>query len=157
MLPDKKYNEDVKFVHKYVANYVQKAVGINKQSLENGKLANSEEKKAKYVFLEELAKTNYSERKIQDELLNILLAGRDTTASLLSYLFYILARRPDVTTKLRDEIKKLNNKRPSFEEIKSMKYLQYCLNESKPPFGPYCILLPKTNIPKRCDCIPLFH
>jgi cytochrome P450 len=114
---------------------VQKAISLHKQSLKDGKLSDNDEKAAKYVFLEELAKTNYSERKIQDELLNILLAGRDTTASLLSYLFYILARRPDVSTKLREEISRLGNKRPSFEEIKSMKYLQYCLNESKFPYG----------------------
>ena len=120
-------------MHQYVANYVQKAVSLNKQSLKDGKLGEDDEKSGKYVFLEHLAKTNYSERKIQDELLNILLAGRDTTASLLGYIFYILARRPDVVAKLRKEISKLGSKRPSFEEIKSMKYLQYCLNESKFP------------------------
>ncbi|TVY36228.1 Cytochrome P450 monooxygenase [Lachnellula subtilissima] len=130
IIPDKKYQEGVKFIHQYVANYVQKAMSLHQQNLKDGKLGEDDEKAGKYVFLEHLAKTDYSERKIQDELLNILLAGRDTTASLLGYFFYILARRPDVMEKLREEISKLGNTRPSFEEIKSLKYLQHCLNET---------------------------
>jgi cytochrome P450 len=69
--------------------------------LTSGKLG--EEGSSRYV-LEQLAKTGCSERKIQGELLNIFLAGRDTTASLLSYLFYYLPCRPDVFTKLRAEV-----------------------------------------------------
>jgi cytochrome P450 len=130
MWPDKKYKEDVKFVHEYVANYVDKAVELKKQESKNEK---ADEKHAKYVFLEHLARTPYGPKKIRDELLNILLAGRDTTASLLSYFFWYLARRPDVAAKLREEIKALGKKRPSFEEIKSMDYLQWCLKESEFP------------------------
>jgi cytochrome P450 len=130
MWPDKKYTEDVKFVHEYVANYVDKAVALKKQDSQDEK---NDEKHGKYVFLEELAKTPYGPEKIRDELLNVLLAGRDTTASLLSYFFWYLARRPDVAAKLREEIKALGKKRPSFEEIKSMEYLQWCLKESKFP------------------------
>jgi len=119
--------EGVKFVHGYVGNYVQKAMALHN--------AGTDEKPEKgddsrYVFLEELAKTDYGEKKIQNELLNILVAGRDTTANLLSYLFYILARRPDVFKKLRAEVMDMGTERPTFEEIKSMKYLQYCLNET---------------------------
>jgi hypothetical protein len=45
---------------------------------------------------------------------------------LLSYLFYFLARRPDVFSKLRAEIMALGKDLPTFEEIKELKYLQYC-------------------------------
>ncbi|KAF4632102.1 hypothetical protein G7Y89_g6032 [Cudoniella acicularis] len=128
MLPDKKYHEDVAFVHKYIQGYVQKALDLHKNGAMKEKL--DEDASGKYVFLEELAKTGYSARKIQDELLNILLAGRDTTASLLSFLFYYLARRPDVVDKLHEEISKLGYGRPSFEDLKGMKYLQWCLNEA---------------------------
>jgi cytochrome P450 len=83
----------------------------------------------KYVFLEHLAKTGYPEKKIQDELLNILLAGRDTTAGLLSYLFYHLAREPRIWEKLRAEVLSLGDETPSFEQIKSLKYMQWVLNE----------------------------
>ena len=131
LIPDKRYDNDVKFVHTYVQQYVQKAVALRKASMDEEK--SSDEGEKRYVFLNELAKTNQSEKKIQDELLNVLLAGRDTTAGLLSYLFYTLARRPDVFKKLRAEVLEVGNKMPTFEQIKGMKYLQYCLNESQSP------------------------
>jgi cytochrome P450 len=129
MFKDKEYIEDVKFVHEYVQEYVQKAVNLHK----TGKQEKFGEGKSKYVFLEELAQTGYNEKKIQDELLNILLAGRDTTASLLSYLFYTLARQPEIFNKLRSEVMELGDKRPTFEQIKSCKYLQWVLNEGELP------------------------
>lgn len=128
LMPDKKYDEDVKFVHEYVGGYVNRALNLHKESLKNEKI--EEGAAEKYIFLEELAKTGYSAKKIQDELLNILLAGRDTTASLLGFLFYYLARRPDVVEKLRAEVLQLGSGQPSFEDLKGMKYLQWCLNEA---------------------------
>jgi len=126
-MPDKKFEDDKKFVHEYVGSYVRKALEQNKKyATERQK----PEQASGYVFLEELSKVGYSPQKIQDELLNILLAGRDTTASLLSHLWYVLARRPDVFDKLREEVLTLGNREPTFEQVKEMKYLQYCLNEA---------------------------
>jgi hypothetical protein len=146
----KKFISETQYVHEYVKNYVRKTLARNKEYAAAGKEFEPESKN--YVFLEELAKQGYSEKKIQDELLNILLAGRDTTASLLAHLWYTLARRPDVFNKLRAEVLSLGNKEPSFEQIKEMKYLQYCLNEGRfhrafhfhnltpfsSPTSPYC-------------------
>lgn len=129
--PDKKFDQQKQFVHQYIRKYVQSAVDIHKKSLTQEKVSTDEKESGKYVFLEHLAKTNYTETKIQAELLNILLAGRDTTASLLSYFFYYLARRPDVWNKLRSEIMDFGPGTPTFEQIKSLKYLQWCLNESE--------------------------
>jgi cytochrome P450 len=132
--PDAKFVDGTKYVHEYVQGYVKKTIEQNKRYAALGEKA---ETGSKYVFLDHLAKTGYSEKKIQDELLNILLAGRDTTASLLAHLWYILARRPDIFNKLRAEVLSLGNKEPNFEQIKGMKYLQYCLNESQ-----FLILIP---------------
>lgn len=124
IFPDRRFKDSVSYVHEYVHGYVQKAVDLHKKALSSGNVG--EKDSSRYVFLEQLAKAGYGEKKIQDELLNILLAGRDTTASLLSYLFYTLARRPDVFSKLRAEIMALGKQQPTFEEIKGLKYLQYC-------------------------------
>ncbi|KAL5325275.1 hypothetical protein ACEPPN_006400 [Leptodophora sp. 'Broadleaf-Isolate-01'] len=130
LFPDKRMDESIKFVHEYIGGYIRKTIELRKAGVGGEK---DEEKggqgKKRYVFLEELAKQDIGEKKIQDELLNILLAGRDTTAGLLSYLFYVLARRKDVFAKLKAEVDALGGERPSFEQLKSMKYLQYTLNE----------------------------
>ena len=71
--------------------------------------------------------------RIRSELLNILLAGRDTTASLLSNVFHTLSRRPDIFAALRSEIARILPEAslpPDFAQLKEMKYLRAVLNES---------------------------
>ena len=64
----------------------------------------------------------------------MLLAGRDTTASLLSNVWWSLSKDPQVWNRLQREVKSLeaplDGGRPVFEEIKDMKYLRAVLNES---------------------------
>jgi cytochrome P450 len=67
--------------------------------------------------------------------MHILLAGRDTTASMLGWLFYLLARNPARYKKLRDiVIKEFGTyscpKEITFARLKACSYLQYCNNET---------------------------
>ncbi|KAG2354387.1 cytochrome P450 [Suillus spraguei] len=69
---------------------------------------------------------------IKDETLNILLAGRDTTASTLTSVVYLMAMHPEVLTRLREEIiRKVGlTRRPTYDDIREMKYLRAVLNET---------------------------
>ena len=69
--------------------------------------------------------------------MNTLLAGRDTTAATLTWLFYELSFHPEFYGLLREEVLRVLGKegRPSYEDLKNMKFLQYCINESK-----FCLL-----------------
>lgn len=82
-------------------------------------------------FLRDLANTIDDKDKIRGELLSLLLAGRDTTASLLSSLFWQFSRRPDVWKLLCDEIGELNYQRPTYEQLRNLKYARFCINEGK--------------------------
>ncbi|EFY96492.1 cytochrome P450 [Metarhizium robertsii] len=84
----------------------------------------------KYIFLRELARRTSDKRRILDELLNVLLAGRDTTASLLSNMFFMLAKNPAIWAKLRNEVAVLNGQVPTYEMLRNLKYLKCCMNES---------------------------
>ncbi len=84
----------------------------------------------RYVFLHELCSQTTDRIKMRAELLNILLAGRDTTASLLSNVWFELSRRPAIWSRLRREVDALNGELPTFEMLKEMKYLRAILNES---------------------------
>ncbi|KAK7534108.1 cytochrome P450 [Phyllosticta citribraziliensis] len=122
----------VDVVHSYVDQFVDEAVRY-RQSLDEKQHAfgaADSPKEDKYVFLHELAKQTTDKRRIRDELLNVLLAGRDTTASLLGNLFFVLARRPDVWAKLKQEIAVLDGRTPTYEELRGFRYLKWCLNES---------------------------
>ena len=120
LLRNKRFVGDIEYIHEYISEYVQKAVDMHK---------NGTKKTDKYVFLEELAATGQTREKIQAELMNILLAGRDTTAGLLSFLFWTLAREKKIFDNLKAEVDELEGKLPGYEMIKNMKYLQWTLNE----------------------------
>jgi cytochrome P450 len=50
---------------------------------------------------------------------------RPQTASLLTFAIYMLTQHPHVARRLREEIvTKVGNSRPTFEQVKNMKYLR---------------------------------
>jgi hypothetical protein len=80
----------------------------------------------KYTFLHALAEFTRDRKVLRDQIIAVLLAGRDTTAAALSWTFYELARHPKVVEKLRKEIIQVVGleEPPTYEDLKSMKYLQ---------------------------------
>lgn len=126
---DKEGAEATRICHEYVDQFVDEAVRYREKiDLEKQSGIAVHEK---YVFLHELAKATKDKRRLRDELLNVLLAGRDTTASLLSNMWFIVAQRPDIFAKLRREVEEtLHGELPTYEQLRNMKYLKYCLNES---------------------------
>lgn len=77
---------------------------------------------------------NYTEDPIviRDEILNIMIAGRDTTAATLTFVVYMLAQHPDVLRRLREEIlsKVGSSRRPTYDDMRDMKYLRAVINET---------------------------
>lgn len=67
---------------------------------------------------------------IRGQLSHIVIAGRDTTGSLLSHLFFELSRHPKVWSKLRTEISGLEGVMPDPEQLSSYRYLRQCLDET---------------------------
>lgn len=128
LLPKPGLRDDIKYVHGFVDRYVKLGLEwLKKHDIEKSTSKAGE----RYVFLHELVKATQDPIRIRSELLNILLAGRDTTASLLCDVWFVLAKRPDVWAKLRQEVDDLGGKQPTFEQIKNLKYLRYVLNEGK--------------------------
>ncbi|KAH0162660.1 cytochrome P450, partial [Aureobasidium melanogenum] len=124
-IPNAKFNAACKVVHAWADRYVEQWLrdrGCQKSQKPPG--GNS-----KYVCLEQIADQVRDPRRLRDEMLNVLLAGRDTTAGLLSNAFHVLSRHPDVWKKLRAEIDTLGGRLPTYEDLKSLKYLKCVLNE----------------------------
>ena len=81
-------------------------------------------------FLHELVKETKDHQFIRDQIISLFFPARDAIAIAISDLFFQLARNPRVWTELRAEV--LSHNGPmTFENLKSMKYLQAVLNESK--------------------------
>jgi cytochrome P450 len=69
---------------------------------------------------------------IRDQLVAVLLAGRDTTAATLSWALYELSRNTEIWTRLRSEVLSVvgPDRQPTYEDIKSLKYVSNILNET---------------------------
>ena len=133
IFPDAQFKKDVKVVHDFADRYVNRALEYRKtHDLEKADMQAGD----RYVFLHELVKGTNDPVRIRSELLNVLLAGRDTTASLLSNVWWTLSKRPDVWAKLRAEVDDLGGEKPTYTQIKDMKYLRYVMNECEFPKAP---------------------
>lgn len=121
-LPDRGLKADTDFLKKYVVEYVEDVKRLNEKGLST--------ESRKYVFLNELLQSGEPDEVIRDQLLSIFLAGRDTTTSVLSYLFSQLSRHPDIVAKMRLEIQDLGESNPSWEQLRGMKYLNWAIKEA---------------------------
>ncbi|KAI6099104.1 cytochrome P450 [Pisolithus sp. B1] len=75
---------------------------------------------------------------ITDEIVNILIAARDSTASTLTFLVYMLSQHPDVLKRLRAEVvSKVGNSRgPTYNDVREMKYMRAVINETLRLYAP---------------------
>ncbi|CAK7893504.1 cytochrome P450 52A13 [[Candida] anglica] len=126
LINNREFRDACKNVHTFAQYYVKKALEATPEELEK-------QSRGGYVFLYELVKETRNPKVLQDQLLNILLAGRDTTASMLSFTFFELSRNPDVWQKLKDEIYTTFGKDDiegiTFESLKKCEYLKWVVNE----------------------------
>ncbi|KAH8651312.1 n-alkane-inducible cytochrome P450 [Xylariales sp. PMI_506] len=131
---DPKADRCNKVCREFTRQFVDEAVRVaefDREAVQKGTSASqSEVDGRRYIFSHELARRTSDKRRILDELVNVLLAGRDTTASLLSNMFFMLAKHPAIWTKLRKEVANLNGQVPTYGELRNLKYLKCCINES---------------------------
>jgi cytochrome P450 len=124
--PRSNFKQDQSTVQEFMSGYVDKALSTDKIEVRD-------RYQERYSFAEEFSKLTEDRELIRGGLLNLLLAGRDTTSSLLSNLFFMLARHPDTYAKLAEEVRTTvpqTGEPPTLEDLRSMKYLRGCINES---------------------------
>lgn len=130
------FRQCVRQCNNFMDHYVRLA--LNKQARGND---TDKEKnggsggKPRYVFLDALAQATRDPIELRSQLMHILLAGRDTTASTLGYLFLLLARDPSRYQTLRKAIVEefgtySQPEEITFAKLKNCQILQHYLNET---------------------------
>ncbi|KAG8882384.1 hypothetical protein FRB98_003737 [Tulasnella sp. 332] len=122
-------------IHEYLEPFAREALDRKRQRQEKGQMLAED---GYETYAEHLAASTDDVILIRDQLLNMLMAARDTTAILLSCACYLLARHPDVMAGLRDEILQhySTSKLPTYKDMKSLKLLRAVLNETLRLFPP---------------------
>ncbi|PVH78578.1 cytochrome P450 [Cadophora sp. DSE1049] len=87
-----------------------------------------------YGFLGSLLVDTQDPKVLRDAMLNVLLAGRDTTGCLLTWTMRLLVKHEKVMSKLRDEVRIVvgvgsDARTPDRNDVKKMQYLSYILKE----------------------------
>jgi cytochrome P450 len=127
-VPQKTYREGLDVLNSFINKYVERALSLTPQELEEKTRTD-----AGYTFLHEVAHFTRDPKVLRDQIVAILLAGRDTTASTLSWTLYELGRHPHAVAKLRNEILDTlgddPNATPTYQHLKDMPYLKSILNE----------------------------
>lgn len=131
ILPHAHFYRSLRKVHDFVNAHVQGAIEYHKARAAGTTSATATEKTERYILLHELGKLTNDATLLRDELTTIFLAGRDSTASLLCNVFFILARRPDAWKLIQGEIDILKGQRPTFEQLNQMDYIKFSIYEGR--------------------------
>jgi cytochrome P450 len=80
-------------------------------------------------------------KRVRDEALTFMLAGHETTANAMSWLWYLLASNPDAREKMLAEIDEvLGGRRPTADDLIRLPWTSACVHESQRCFSAVWII-----------------
>ena len=78
-----------------------------------------------------------TDKQLRDEVLTIFVAGHETTANAMAFTLYLLAKHPEIKTRLQKElVEVLGNSEPTFEKLQRLEYTTMVIKESMRLFPP---------------------
>jgi cytochrome P450 len=99
LIPRGTFKSGIKIIEELINRYIDLALNLPPEEL-----ASKSKGDQGYTFLHALAGFTKDRKILRDQLIAVLLAGRDTTAATLSWTIYELARHPQCVARLRSEI-----------------------------------------------------
>ncbi|XP_062006490.1 carotene epsilon-monooxygenase, chloroplastic isoform X2 [Rosa rugosa] len=89
---------------------------------------------------------------LRDDLLSMLVAGHETTGSVLTWTLYLLSKDSRSLVKAQEEVDTvLQGRRPSYDDIKDLKFLTRCIMESLRLFPHPPVLIRRAQV---ADVLP---
>jgi cytochrome P450 len=81
------------------------------------------------------------ERQLIDEVMTMIIAGHETSATAMNFAWYLLARHPEVEQRLHAEVDALpDTVLVSFEEARALRYTRAMIEESMRLYPPVWLL-----------------
>jgi cytochrome P450 len=78
-----------------------------------------------------------TDQQLRDEAITLFLAGHETTANTLSWIWWLLAQNPDVEAKLHSELRTvLAGRSPSLDDLPKLVYTNHIITESMRLYPP---------------------
>lgn len=132
-MPQLQYKRDTERIRAFTDRYIEQARESVRTA--NAQGGDCEKSRSGYqtpqnVLLDLISSIDDPEE-LRAVLLNLMVAGRDTTASLLSSLWHGISRDPEVWSKLQVEVASLGGEEPTAESIKRLPFLRQCIDEGQ--------------------------
>ena len=71
------------------------------------------------------------ERQLRDEIVTLLLAGHENTGNALTWMWYLLARHPEVADRLDEELERiLSGRSPAWDDLPQLPYTRMVVEET---------------------------
>ncbi|GME49952.1 Cytochrome P450 52A13 [Neofusicoccum parvum] len=115
LVPRREFRRRVGALKEFIKSNVVDAAALTPEELQT-----RDKKDEDYTFLHSCASSTSDEKLLLDEVVTVLIAGRDTTAMTLSFCFFELARNPAVVEDLRREIEQYLgfDRMPTYSDLK---------------------------------------
>ena len=96
------------------------------------------------------------ERQLIDEIMTLVVAGHETTASALNWTWYLLSQHPEADERLYEEIRAVPERpEPSLAAMESLAYTQQVVNEALRLYPPGWLLTRRTIGPDELSGYPI--
>ncbi len=82
-----------------------------------------------------------TDQQIRDEAMTIFLAGHETTANAMTWMWYLLAKHPEVFQKLTDEVAILKGRAPTMDDLPTLPYAMQVFKEAMRLYPPAYIIV----------------
>lgn len=132
--PTKKWLEACRTTHSFIDRYVDKAVESH-QNLRSENIDGHLTKQGNLTvgqnLLYAMAEQTDDRTTLRNESLQAMMAVQETTAVLISNVFFLLARHANVWDHLRNEVLALGKRTLDADILQSLMYLRNVLNESE--------------------------
>ncbi|KAJ3115531.1 hypothetical protein HDU96_000478 [Phlyctochytrium bullatum] len=112
---------NLKIINKFAADQI----AIRRKAIADGTLENKGYRDLLDLYMEtEVDGKPLTDQELRDMILNMIIAGRDTTAVALSWCFWELSSRREIVEKIRQELDEVTGGSvPTFDQVVQLKYL----------------------------------
>jgi cytochrome P450 len=71
-----------------------------------------------------------TDRQLVDEILTLIVAGHETTASTLNWMWYLISQHPEVEARLSDQLDRIEHDVPDRDDLAMCAYSRHILDEA---------------------------
>lgn len=83
---------------------------------------------------------HFSDEDLRDQIISLMIAGHETTATALCWLFITLTRHPEALLKVQKEIQALKEEAITLEDFESCEYSQQVIKEVLRLYPPFWVM-----------------